>query len=1204
MKYRLLVLILVVFASSQGLLAKQLAVSPVVRSSDGPKKLTADLTGVKNLYLIVTDADDGNSQDHGFWGHPVLTDKDGNTVSLTTLKPKSLKVGWDTLHINEDYQGNTLQSGNMTFDQGLWTHGPAMLEYAIRGKYKKLETFVAVQKGNSGTVKFIIADQPPVSGPDIIPEPAAIKRAIDDLIIRFGEQYPDGQKYLDQLIQIESMPDSDDKVNALVELQHTALLANPLLKKFDSILVVKRSYGNNARTVINTCVPSLNAYSLEVINPKSGNDEIITLTDFDQPVLSTLYKPDMGGHIAEIDLDFDANKIMYSGLGSEDHWHLHEIDDNGKYVKQLTPEGAPYNSFDSCYLPDGRIIFTSTAPIQGLPCEAGRVQMSNTYLMDTNGGIRRLTFDQDANWGPTVTSDGRIMFIRWEYSDTPHFFTRVVMKMNPDGTNQDHFYGSNSYWPNTISTPKPIPGNVSQFIGVVSGHHVSRPGPLCIFDVSKGRFEAKGALQLIPGWKKEVVPEIADRLYQNFYPKFQNPIPLGTNEADGAGKYFLVSCKPSKNSLWGIYLVDIYDNIVKIAEQEGYALNEPVPFTKTEKPPIMPDRVDLTKKDATIYIADIYTGPGLKNIPKGTVKKLRVFTYHYSFYKSGSHEAVGCESSWDVKRILGTVPVQPDGSVMFKVPANTPIAIQPLDHTGASLQLMRSWFTAMPGEMLSCIGCHEDRSQVVPSRMTPMANKKGPSQIEDWQGPERNFSFLREIQPILQKNCIACHNSQTDKKLADGKALPDFADLTMEPLIYNDGLKDAPGGPFTHSYNALNPYVRRPGPESDYHLLQPMEYYVNTSPLIHILDRGHHGVKLSKDETEKLYAWIDMNAPFWGSWTDVHRDWANNLHRNWSGSGKTREDQLANIQKYRKLRLELQNSYANVQCDYEADVYSLDDAKIELAKIEPIMPKETEMVEKTVKFATKVKTETQTIKVDIPGGPLEFVQIPTGMFIVNSDQGRIVKKIDRRFYMATLEITNAQFKQFDPDHSSAYIDTLGKDHSIPGIDVRGDDLPVIRVSFDQAKQYAKWLSKQTGKKFSLPNESQWEFAARAGTTTDFYWGDVTADFGKYANLADQTMKKFNARQTFNYMLREDSVNDNAQVQIVGGKYQPNAFGLYDMIGNVAEWTKADGPNQVNAIAKGGSWRDLPRWITVDKSIPYQRVQKVYNVGIRLIMESE
>jgi hypothetical protein len=228
----------------------------------------------------------------------------------------------------------------------------------------------------------------------------------------------------------------------------------------------------------------------------------------------------------------------------------------------------------------------------------------------------------------------------------------------------------------------------------------------------------------------------------------------------------------------------------------------------------------------------------------------------------GGHINIGIDGPWDVKRILGTVPVHADGSAMFRIPANTPVAVQPLDKEGKALQVMRSWMTAMPGENLSCVGCHESVSGSPPPRRTKAAGLP-PVDIEPWYGPARGFSFEREVQPVLTRHCVSCHSGQPR---ADGAMVPDLRSRKDRPDY---------SGAFTPSYEVLHRYVRRPGPESDYHLQVPAEFHADTSELVQVLRKGHHGVRLDAEDWDRLVTWIDLNVPCHGSWCE-HRPVPNN----------------------------------------------------------------------------------------------------------------------------------------------------------------------------------------------------------------------------------------------------------------------------------------------------------------------------------------
>ncbi|MCF7847471.1 MAG: hypothetical protein K9M45_01375, partial [Kiritimatiellales bacterium] len=522
-----------------------------------------------------------------------------------------------------------------------------------------------------------------------------LRLAINDLVATNGKKYPKGQEFLKKLAAIEKSGDKE----ALAALRSEALLANPLID-FDKILVVTHNGAVNNR---------LPANWLSNSNIKSsGHDNALAVLSLKTGELETIEQPADKAYIGDVDLNYDGKKLMYSSVGANGAWAVFEasIDPKtGKFKgspKQVTPNDATdVDYYEACYLPDGRIIMAATSGFQGVPCVSGSGTVANLHLMDPKTGkIRRLTFDQDSNWCPTVLPNGRILYLRWEYTDSAHYFSRVLMHMNPDGTDQKEFYGSNSYWPNSNFYARPIPGSSSKFVSIVSGHHGDkRMGELTLFDNSKGRFEADGAIQQIPGRGKKVEPKVVDRLVADSCPLFLFPWPL-------SDKYHLVSMGFDKTH-FGLYLVDTFDNFVKIKDIEGGSVLEPIPLQPTTAPRPQPDRIREGEKGTTFYIQDIYAGPGLRGVPRGTVKSLRVHKYEYAPRNRGGHYIIGFEGPWDVRIVLGTVPVNEDGSVMFNAPANTPLGFLPLDKDGKALQLMRSWTVGMPGEIVSCVGCHE-----------------------------------------------------------------------------------------------------------------------------------------------------------------------------------------------------------------------------------------------------------------------------------------------------------------------------------------------------------------------------------------------------------------------------------------------------------------------------------------------------------------
>ena len=1029
----------------------------------------------------------------------------------------------------------------------------------------------------------------------------------------------DAVKYLPILTELEQQVkqgfgniysgDEAVLVNAekAVANKRAILLANPLLNG-DKILTVRYQLGNRDRRAM---APELGTQSNNWSNQESARrrgfnadiDELINLRDEVQ--IRTIYKPDNTSSIADLKLHWDGDRAMFTQTMSDNRWNVFEVKLNNGDCKKLIDNPEPDLEFyDGTYLPDGRIIANSNIGYQGVPCVNGSDPVGNMVLYTPQSkNLRRLTFDQDANWNPVIMNNGRVMYTRWEYTDLTHYYTRIVMNMNPDGTEQKALYGSGSMFPNSTFDVQPLPGYASAFVGIISGHHgVARSGRLILFDPAKARKGAAGMLQEIPHRNRPIVEEVKDRLVDGVWPQFIKPSPLNDT-------YFLVAAKLDKNDLWGIYLVDKFDNVTCLHKMEGEGYISPIAVRKTVTPPAIPDRVKLDDKQATVFIQDIYEGEGLKGIPRGTVKSLRLHAYEYAYVQTQSdHNWHGIQSGWDIKRMLGTVPVEEDGSVIFKIPANTPVSIQPLDKDGVAVQWMRSWLTGQPGEIVSCVGCHEDQNQIViPKRV--IASQKAPHALTPPEGGTRSFTFDLEVQPILDRACIACHNGE-------GKAF----DL-------RGGKKDGRG--YGTSYLNLHPYVHRQGGEGDMVVLYPYEYHPNTSELVRLLKKGHYNVQLTDAEWRKIYNWIDYNAPDKGYFNA-------NVLKSFPYQGY---DQI-------ERRKQLTDKYAGgAGVDWKKEIADYAAQLKNKGEIKPVMPKKVSPVkEKVLKvkgwpFAPdRVKEmladEKETVKVleIAPGVQMTFVRIPAGEFVMGSYHGEpdtyptTKVKIDKAFWMGELEVTNQQYNTIFPQHDSRYVDQQWKDHVVPGYPANKPEQPVIRVSYNDAMEYCKILSQKTGLNITLPTEAQWEWACRGGSDEDFWFGNLNADFGKKDNLADVTTNKFAVSgvdpqpmspespwyKYYTFLPKAANVDDGSLVQVGGKKYEANPFGLYCMHGNVAEWTRSDyvpypykeNPKKVSEykVVRGGSYIERPKYSTAYSRKGFYPYQCVFNVGFRVIIE--
>jgi hypothetical protein len=216
------------------------------------------------------------------------------------------------------------------------------------------------------------------------------------------------------------------------------------------------------------------------------------------------------------------------------------------------------------------------------------------------------------------------------------------------------------------------------------------------------------------------------------------------------------------------------------------------------------------------------------------------------------------------RAVLGTVPVEPDGSARFHVPTGKLILFQALDEDGFAYQTMRSATYVQPGERVSCVGCHEHK-MTTPIRTCAdlMALARPPSRIESGPWGGRPFSYVEVVQPVLDKHCVRCHGGE--------KTEADIA-LTGEPFeAYNRSYvtlmqdENAFWNAGTNPENAAKFLVPRFGGRNQVQVTPPGGMYgARGSQLIKLLEEGHEEVKLDSDEIKRLALWIDLNAIFYG----------------------------------------------------------------------------------------------------------------------------------------------------------------------------------------------------------------------------------------------------------------------------------------------------------------------------------------------------
>lgn len=493
------------------------------------------------------------------------------------------------------------------------------------------------------------------------------------------------------------------------------------------------------------------------------------------------------GVVRDPDVSADGKTVVFSWKQSkQDDYHLYTYDLESGYIEQLT-FGQGISDTEPKWLANGQIVFSSSRAIQIVDC--WKTPVSNLYVCNADGSnIIRVGYDQVHTTYPTVADDGRVLYTRWDYNDRTQMFVQALFSMNADGTGQTAVFGNNSNNPTTLMHTVAIPGSTSKYLSIVSGHHVVQGGKLAIVDTAIDR-DGQAPLDYV--FEAAESGESIDTLGQigRIY-KF--PIAINENEMFFARAESWASAK--QETKFNLYYYNSQTNeLVCVAESNGASIScsQIVPV-RTKRTAARPSMVNYAKTTGTYYVANVYEGDTMKDVEFGSIKYLRVVALDYRPYAVGAVSAgnssaypdgfgtsdpstpVGtANSTWDVKQVIGIVPVEEDGSVMFECPSDVAVYFQLLDENGLLIQSMRSWSTLMPGETFSCVGCHESKNNVPNGAgNVTMAMKKGVQKLQKdlWMTtPEyddydpytdyKGFSYADEIQPILDRSCISCHNN-------------------------------------------------------------------------------------------------------------------------------------------------------------------------------------------------------------------------------------------------------------------------------------------------------------------------------------------------------------------------------------------------------------------------------------------------------------
>jgi hypothetical protein len=464
--------------------------------------------------------------------------------------------------------------------------------------------------------------------------------------------------------------------------------------------------------------------------------------------------------------------------------------------------------------------------------------------------------------------------------------------MKADGTTQKALYGNNSWFPTSMLHSRAIPNSNGKVMFIAAGHGTHQTGRLAIVNPNIASEEEEGVIFLAP--VKQALNQAKE---PNFAKRDSNqwkyPYPLDES-------HFLASFRHEPKTHYNLVFMNADGQYVVLASDSTTSCYHPVLLAARATPQLPASTVDYRKSTGVFTMENIYHGPGLANVPKGTIKKLRVVALKYRaavVNRNGNRGPAGgggvvtpvgaSNTSWDAKAILGEAEVYSDGSASFEVPARTPVYFQAIDTNGHVAQTMRSWSTLQPGEIFSCVGCHESRLEAPPVVKRSIASRKQPQTLSPFYDvPADGFSYPKIIQPIWDKHCVSCHNVLTTNGI-DLSENPRITgrrnDLNYARSYYNlVNLNQeyarsirVPGPPIFDAdarNDVATKYLNWLSPQSIPTLLPPYIAGSSRSPIFRMIEDHKPTIELTKEELDKIAAWIDLLVPHDGEYTESMSD--------------------------------------------------------------------------------------------------------------------------------------------------------------------------------------------------------------------------------------------------------------------------------------------------------------------------------------------
>ncbi|HOX39848.1 MAG TPA: hypothetical protein PL033_17840 [Candidatus Brocadiia bacterium] len=587
-----------------------------------------------------------------------------------------------------------------------------------------------------------------------------------------------------------------------------------------------------------------------------------------------------GGGVGRPDLSFDAKRIVFPWAEPRDKptpyaigqhgvragaclmYDIYEVGVDGTGITRLTDRPDAEDT-EPAWLPDGRIAFTSSRNGRFVQCGDWAL-VCGIYSMAQDGSdVRLVTEPKEGEFYPSVMEDGRILYTRWDYMMKSYNVIQQLWAVNPDGANASLVYGDHYLFakgPIAFQEARQIPGT-TKIICAGAAHHNTGAGPIMIVDMALNRGNPAGMTNVTP----EVgYPESGANNTHSKTGWYSSPYPLTANHFLCVYSFEEYNGEPRG---YGIYLQDVHGNKELVYRASGASCYSPIPLRPRTPPRILPRFAESSVDggEATLIVSDIYRG--LDGVSRGEVKRIRVLeTLSKCAHTWPQRCDLGVNCGWDVRAVLGTVPVEADGSAFFTVPAGRQLFFEALDEDYLEIRRMRNFMNCVPGEKVGCVGCHEPYRIAPDSGTALMATRRAPSRIEPPPWGTGGVG-LGIVQPVLDGHCVRCHDGSVGNDKAFDLRGGEIV-AAPAPMDHDEGPQHGVSQSFLNLLNHVE-YIRVGGYGGEPAPLPANATGSRRSRLMSVLKKGHYDVRLEKAEWMALASWIDCNAPYYGGWGEI-----------------------------------------------------------------------------------------------------------------------------------------------------------------------------------------------------------------------------------------------------------------------------------------------------------------------------------------------